>query len=242
MRLAIALCMSLWCLSCAPRIPPPDQMAEIDEAVRARVQSHAEALRRDGHALVAPELEHTLALIRSEYGPKSPAVPQSLTDAALMLFEEGEMNAAVRYFERALQACEEAFGHEHLETSYALHDYAKSQVKAANGRYAPRARHYFEEALAVRRRVLGERHVVTAAGGLSLAEHLLASCRAEPPCDRSDRRLREALALTRLASDVFSKDPGAKPQDRANAAKVLRDLLSHSGSSQSEPLPPRFLP
>jgi hypothetical protein len=160
-----------------------------------------------------------------------------LTDAGVALISGGDAKASVRYFERALAVCEAVYGHEHRETSYALHDYGEAQRRAAGDRYEPRARPWYEEALAVRRRVLGDHHEETAAAEVSLGEDLLASCRAQPPCPADDNRLERAQALARHALKVFNSVKAPKVNDQVSASRLLSDVIAQRGISASESLP-----
>ena len=195
--LALAVLVFFGMCGCAPRSVPPDELALPDEAIRAAIEAHSEEIARNGFAFDAAGLERTLQRIADDNGARSVAYCQALTDAGVMLISIKETGPAVRFFERAVTACEAAHGHEHRETSYSLHDYGEAQVRAARGRYEPQARQWFEEALAVRRRVLGMAHVDTAAAEISLGRHILVGCQAEPPCTGTDGRLERALGLAR---------------------------------------------
>ncbi len=237
MRRALALLALLGLVACAPRIPPPDQLWEPDEELAARVRNHAQEVDDRGMPVAVSalaDLDRTLAEIAREYGAQSPAACQTLTDAGVMLLDNDHRQEALRYFERALTVCEAVYGHEHRETSYALHDYSMAQVRAAGERYEPRARHGFEEALAVRRRILGNQHQETAAAEVSLGKHILAGCRAEPPCTGADSRLEKALSLARHAITVFKTAEPPKWADQTNASNLLIDVVAQRGSAASD--------
>ena len=237
MRRALGLLGLLGLAACAPRIPPPDQLWESDENLAARVQKHAQNVEERGMTLAPSyiaDLERTLAEIAQEYGAKSPAACQTLTDAGVMLLNNDHRQEALRYFERSLTVCEAVYGHEHRETSYSLHDYAVAQVRAAGDRYEPRARYGFEEALAVRRRILGDLHEETAAAEVSLGKHVLAGCRAEPPCSGADLRLERARGLARHAIKVFQSAKVPKVADQKHASNLLIDVVAQRGSAASD--------
>lgn len=109
--------------------------------------------------------------------------------------------------------------------------------RAAGERHEPRARPWYEEALAVRRRVLGDQHEETAAAEVSLGEHLLASCRAQPPCPPDDSRLERASTLARHALQVFNSVKVPKLNDQLNAKKLLSDVVAQRGLAASESPP-----
>src|ERR1044072_9971807 len=72
-----------------PSVPAPDELAPISAELRNRILAHKAALQEQGLAKTRPALERTLAEIELEYGRNSVAVPQSITEAGLMIMREG---------------------------------------------------------------------------------------------------------------------------------------------------------
>ena len=223
MRRVLAVSFLAGLAGCAPRIPPPDEMSERDAGLTRRIEESSLA-----------DLDHTLEQILREEGETSPGACQAWTDVGVALIYRDEPQASVHYFERALAVCEAVYGHEHRETSYALHDYGEAQVRAAGETYEPRARPWYEEALAVRRRVLGNRHEETAAAEVSLGRHILASCRAQPPCAVDDSRLQQAWSLGRHAQMVFDSVKVPKVSDQSKASNLLKDIGAQRRIAASE--------
>lgn len=216
LALALTALAQLSACSKAPRVPAANELAPVDEDIRSRIRAQS-----------AGTLEPALEGISREHGENSMAMVQALTDAGVLL--AGELDAplaAVPYFRRALEAAEQVYGHEHRETAFALHDYGEIQIRAANGGYLPAVTPLYEEALAVRRRVLGERAPETAASGASLAKQLVRACETEPPCRPTDARLAEALRLTKHAIDVFQKEGRDAPQDARSASELLARIIA----------------
>ncbi len=230
LALAFAALIHLTACGRATRVPA-DQLAPVDEALRQRIHAHADALA-NSVAHGRPALESTLAAIGREHGESSQAMVQALSDAAVMLVSDvGNATDAVPYFRRALEAAEKFYGHEHRETAFLLHDYGEIQVLAAQDAYVPAATPLYEESLAVRRRVLGERHPETAGSARSLARQLLRACEAEPPCRPADARLVEALRLAKHALDVFEKEGRDKPLDAGSATELVGRIIAKRGAS-----------
>src|SRR6188768_49693 len=87
--------MLFFASSCTERrVPPPDELAPISEELRARVRAHERSLAEDGFEKTRAALDRTLDDIAREYGKKSVAVPQSLTEAGLTIIDAGAAYAA----------------------------------------------------------------------------------------------------------------------------------------------------
>lgn len=232
LALAFAALTQLTACNRAHRVPA-DQLAPVDEDLRQRIRAHADALA-NSFAHGRPALDSTLAAIGREHGESSKAMVQAFCDAGVMLASDADNpTAAVPYFRRALETAEVVYGHEHRETAFLLHDYGEIQVLSAGSAYVPAATPLYEESLAVRRRVLGERHPETAGSARSLAAQLLRACEAEPPCRPTDARLAEGLRLTKHALDVFENEGRGKPLDARSAAALLARIIAMRGASAS---------
>ena len=103
--------------------------------------------------------EQALKIRREAKGDKDPETVQVLNNLGSVLRQRGELAAPCREFRRArsrkLKVFRAAFGAKHRETANVLNNLAG--VLEDQGDY-PQARKLYEEALAVRQEVLGDKH------------------------------------------------------------------------------------
>ncbi len=205
-------------------------MAPVDESIRERIEAHSDSLRQSGFAVAGAALDSTVQDILGQHGQASMAAVQALTDAGVLLARLDAPSDAVPYFRRALEAAQKVYGRDHRETAFALHDYAQIQVLALDPGFATDATALHAEALAVRRRVLGERHPETAASEISVAKQLVRACDAQPPCAPADERLAQALRLATHALEVFRAEGRNEPRDAHSASELVAQINVKRGA------------
>lgn len=177
-------CYLLWLVlaamaACQSRVdlPPPAELAARSGAVHDQVMANEGLFAQGDAAGHLPKLDLVLNAVYARFGGKSIELSQATTDTGLLLIRQGRYDLAEPYFERALQQSRDVFGTDHRETGYALHDLAVVRHEIEPRSFATRIRPVIQEAIEVRRRVLGPEHQETAGSERTLGAFLLADWR-----------------------------------------------------------------
>lgn len=190
-------------------IPPPTELqAPVPRIVRL-FENCKERIQTDGGEAVLPYLNAALAAIEAGYGRASVPFVSALTQIVVLLANNGRLDLAHPYSERAVSAAREVYGPNHRETAIVLHTHATLLINMNNGEYTESAIPFLREARAIRQRVLGPDHEETAAAGDSLAEMLLLKWESSDDPSR-EGLLTEAESLAAHAFSAFRerRDPG----------------------------------
>jgi hypothetical protein len=222
-------------LAACDRLPAPDELAEPNEEVTARIRAHAPAIVRDGAGAHTMALRATVREIARQHGEKSAEHVQARSDAAMMVYEAEDASSALEFVREWLATAEAVYGHEHRETAFALGDYGRMQILGSADGYAPRADRWLRESLAVRQRVIGPLHTETVATEGFIAEHLLAGCESRKDCVAGDARLVEAERLAEHAYLAFLAQSGAEHSHTRLHRQVLGRVRVANGKSADIP-------
>lgn len=148
-------------------------------------------IRADGLDKHRSDIEEVVRGVQTTYGERSAEYAQARNEAALLVYEAASARESIAYFRQSLEADLLVYGHDHRETAFAINDYGRIQMLAATDHYQPAALRWLREVLDVRRRVLGDGHIKTAASERFVAEQLLTECDHERPCTAGDAKLAE---------------------------------------------------
>jgi hypothetical protein len=226
----VLIAFLIFALAACSRPPAPDEIATPDEDVIAFVRRHEAAISEEGLPRHQAALEATLLEVGRRYGTHSSQFVQAHTEAAIMVYEAAGAENSVGFFREWLRVSEAVYGHDHRETAFALNDYGRSRILAAGGQ-DPESLVWLRKGLGVRRRVLGNGHMETAASEGFIAEELIASCELSAHCPPGDARLVEAEALARHAYDVYAKGHAPGHHETNQMEALLGRIRARNGQS-----------
>jgi Flp pilus assembly protein TadD len=186
----------------------PEQ--QIDKLNRQVVQ-----LDRQGKYQEALELAREVCELAGRVLGKHPYTAMSLNNLGVLLDAKGDLAAARRYYEQALEIHCSRVGNDHLNTAEPLNNLAC--VLRAMGDLAG-ARSYFQQALGIFRRVLGNDHPRTAVTLSNLGALL-----------RAMGDLVGARKCHEEALEIRSRVLGEEHPDTANSLNNLCALLNDNG-------------
>jgi hypothetical protein len=211
---AAVLVLALVGCDCRPHHPPAARHAGALGAFRsARLQQlidrNEPLLSADTAASRLPRLDATLAIVARRFGASSAEMEVALTDTGVLLITHGDrFDLALPYFERALTAGRAALGPEHPELGFALSDLAYVRYHVAPERFRSDVEPMMEEAIALRRRVLGPDAPETAGSQRQLAGMLLGFWQTHGGGDPDSSDLHTASELVNHALPVLQAAVG----------------------------------
>ncbi len=174
------------------------------------------------YADAAKTLREALALQRSLYGDAHPDLARTLKDLARAVADGGDLKAAIPLMRSAVDMQRNLRGSEpHPDTAEALNDLA--MLLWRQGDYDA-TEQYFDESLAMYRRLLGEKHIFIADGLVNLASTLQDKgdlARAEPLYRQSLAMFRELLGDAHPRVAVTLHNLASLQYDRGNTQEAI---------------------
>ena len=208
---------------------PADRASQ--EALAAAEYGLGTLLTEEGRpADAATNLRNALALQQSLYGANNADVARTLKDLAMAIANGGDLNAAIPVMQQAVDMQRTLRGDEpHPDFAETLTD--MGNLLQSHGEVAAEER-YFREALAMKQRLLGDRHPEVANG----LEMVASALQDRHQFDEAERLYRQSLEMRRellgadhpdVAHSVFNLaslqfDRGETALALANAHEALR--------------------
>jgi tetratricopeptide (TPR) repeat protein len=170
----------------------------------------------------AVKLREALALQRALYGNSHPDIARTLKDLARAVADGGDLSAAIPLMRSAVEMQQTLRGSEpHPDTAEALNDLA--MLLWRKGDYDETEK-YFNESLAMYRRLLGEKHIYIADGLENLASTLQDKgdlARAEPIYQQSLAMFRELLGNEHPRVALTLHNLASLQYDRGHAEQAI---------------------
>lgn len=204
---------------------PRDQLAGTTPEITNIMDRHRASLATTMSDNVVPQIDESLHIIADEYGENSPQHIQALSDASIMLAEQGRSDLAETYMQEAATGARETYGDRHRETALILHDLANLKISNKSNGNNDEAVTLLEEIVDTRSDVLGPAHPETQGARLSLADALFTKWLSTPDAGaQSDLLVRAQDMLAQRASGQAEEDASQTIQNRA--ARLLHGRVS----------------
>ena len=208
---------------------PKDRQSQIELA--DSLYGLSTLLQLEGrHAVAEKTLRETLSLQQTLYDASHPAIARTLKYLAVAIADGGDLNTAIPLMQRAVAMQRELRGNEpHPDLAEVLSDMGALYYLRGD---SEEAETFYREALAMNRRVLGEKHVEIASG----LENVATTLWDKEDLAGAETLYRQSLAMRRELQGEKHPDYGqtlfnlaALQYDRGNVSEALasmREVLS----------------